>query len=104
MYSQLQGQIGQMEESLKDQAGTIETLERQLVQAGIKQKVMAADVEINKKKEQVKSEMGKEYTQTEGEQKLLRGIMQNNAKLNMARSGDMLQNQKKDLEKSSKSE
>jgi hypothetical protein len=78
LYAQLQGQIGQMEESLKDKEGTIETLERQLVQAGIKQKVMQADVEINKKKEEVKSNMNKQYTQTEGEQKLLRNVMNNN--------------------------
>ena len=77
LYSQLQGQVGQMQEALKDKEGTIETLERQLVQAGIKQKVMQADVEINKKKEEVKSNMNKEYVQTEGEQKLLRNVMSN---------------------------
>ena len=38
LYSQLQGQLSQMEESMKDKEGTIETLERQLVQAGIKDK------------------------------------------------------------------
>ena len=40
---------------------------------------MQADVEINKKKEEVKSNMNKEYVQTEGEQKLLRNVMSNNA-------------------------
>ena len=54
LYSQLQGQIQGAQQQLKDQAGTIETLERQLVQAGIKNKVMQASVEINKKKEEVK--------------------------------------------------
>ena len=42
IYSQLQGQLSQMQEALKDKDGTIETLERQLVQAGIKGKVMQA--------------------------------------------------------------
>ena len=79
LYSQLQSQLQGMQESLKDKEGTIETLERQLVQAGIKQKVMQADVEINKKKEEVKANMNKEYVQTEGEQKLLRNVMSNNA-------------------------
>jgi hypothetical protein len=79
LYSQLQSQLQGMQESLKDKEGTIETLERQLVQAGIKQKVMQADVEINKKKEEVKANMNKEYVQTEGEQKLLRNVMANNA-------------------------
>ena len=104
LYSQLQGQLSQLEESLKDKDGTIETLERQLVQAGIKQKVMQADVEINKKKEEVKSKMNKEFTQTEGEQKLLRGTMAGNANLVQARQGDILQNYKKDLENRKKSE
>jgi len=104
LYAQLQSQIGSLDEALKDSQGTIETLERQLVQAGIKNKVMQADVEINKKKEQVKSNMDKELTQTQGEQKLLRGSMNNDAQLIRARSQDMLNNQKKDLESSSENE
>ena len=39
MYSQMQSQIAGMEEQIKDQSGTIETLERQLVQAGIKEEI-----------------------------------------------------------------
>lgn len=104
LYSQLQSQAQQLQEALKDSEGTIETLERQLVQAGIKNKVMQADVEINKKKEQVKSNMDKEFTQTQGEQKLLRGTMANNAELTRQRTQDMLANQKKDLEKSPENE
>ena len=104
IYAQLQGQLGQLQESIKDKEGTIETLERQLVQAGIKQKVMQADVEINKKKEEVKSNMNKEFVQTEGEQKLLRKTMAGNANLSNARAGDILQNYKKDLEMNKKSE
>ena len=46
----MQGQLQSMEEALKDKEGTIETLSRQLVQAGIKSKVKDAEVEINKKK------------------------------------------------------
>ncbi len=57
MLAQLQSQVQGMEEALKDKEGTIETLERQLVQAGIKGKVMQAEVEINKKKEEVKSDL-----------------------------------------------
>ena len=98
LYAQLQGQIQQLSEVLKDREGTIETLERQLVQAGIKQKVMQADVEINKQKEQIKTGMKEELIQTEGEQKLLRGLMGGNANLQKARMGDIVQNVKKDLE------
>jgi DNA-binding MarR family transcriptional regulator len=64
MYSQLQGQVSSMEESLKDKDGTIETLERQLVQAGIKMKVGEASNEVRK-----------DVLQTEAQQKLLRGIL-----------------------------
>ena len=104
LYAQLQGQVSQMEEALKDREGTIETLTRQLVQAGIKGKVMQADVEINKSKEQIKSKQKEELTQTEAEQKLLRGMSAGNAKLNQARAGDILKNLKNNLDNSSNSE
>ena len=77
MLAQLQGQVGQMEETLKDKEGTIETLERQLVQAGVKGKIMQAEMELTKAKEQVKGEMKRQYTETEGQQKLLRSTMKN---------------------------
>tara|TARA_Y100001938_G_scaffold142771_1_gene214561 strand:- start:10734 stop:13031 length:2298 start_codon:yes stop_codon:yes gene_type:complete len=77
LYSQLQGQIGQMEEAIKDRDGTIETLERQLVQAGIKGKVMQAEMEIEKDKHNVQSSRQSELLQTEAEQKLLRNVMKN---------------------------
>ena len=64
MYSQLQGQVSSMEEAIKDKDGTIETLERQLVQAGIKMKVGEASNEVRK-----------DVLETEAQQKLLRGIM-----------------------------
>ena len=104
LYAQLQGQLGQLQEALKDKDGTIETLERQLVQAGIKGKIMQADVEINKKKEQVKSQLTKQFVETEGKQKLLRNVMGNSAELGKARAGDILQNVKKDLENTPESQ
>jgi len=79
LYAQLQGQIGQMEEALKDREGTIETLERQLVQAGIKGKVMQAEMELTKHKEQAKTKTSKQYIETEGKAKLLRNVMANEA-------------------------
>jgi hypothetical protein len=77
--AQAQGQLQQAQEALKDKEGTIETLERQLVQAGIKGKVMQAEMEITKQKEQVKGGLNKQFVQTEGEQRLLRSTMQNEA-------------------------
>ena len=64
MYSQMQQQMSSMEEALKDKEGTIETLERQLVQAGIKMKIGDAGNEIRK-----------DVLDTEAQQKLLRGMM-----------------------------
>ena len=78
-YAEMQGQLGSQEEQIKDLSGTIETLERQLVQAGIKGQVMQAAVEINKTKEQVKSQLDKGYTETEAKQKVLRDNMANHA-------------------------
>ena len=51
-----------------------------------------------KQKEQIKTGMKEELIQTEGEQKLLRGLMGGNANLQKARMGDVVQNFKKDLE------
>lgn len=65
MYSQLQGQLSSMEEAIKDKDGTIETLQRQLVQAGIKMKVNEAGTEVRK-----------DVLQTEAQQKLLRGLLE----------------------------
>jgi len=79
LYSQLQGQLQQLQEALKDKDGTIETLERQLVQAGIKGKVMQAEMEITKQKEEVKGNTKDAYRQTEAEQKLLQNVMGNEA-------------------------
>ena len=102
LYAQLSGQVEQLNEAVKDKDGTIETLERQLVQAGIKQKVMQADVEINKKKEEVKSQMGKEFIETEGKQKLLRNVLSNNVESQKQQAGNMLQSVKNSLESKSK--
>lgn len=78
LYSQLQGQLQGLQGQLKDQAGTIETLERQLVQAGIKNKVMQASVEINKKKEEVKGEVNKEAVNAKAQGNILGNIAKNN--------------------------
>jgi hypothetical protein len=66
-----------MEEALKDKDGTIETLERQLVQAGIKGKVMQAEMEIQKDKTEIESSRKGALLETEAEQKLLRNVMKN---------------------------
>jgi len=64
LYSQLQGQLESMQEAVKDKDGTIETLERQLVQAGIKMQVGQASNEIRK-----------DVIDTQAQQKLLKGML-----------------------------
>ena len=64
LYSQLQSQLQQMQEAVKDKDGTIETLTRQLVQAGIKDNVRTGEVEVRK-----------DVLETEAQQKLLRGLL-----------------------------
>ena len=98
MYSQLQGQLQSMEESLKDKDGTIETLSRQLVQAGIKGKIQSAEVEISKKKEDVKGRMEKAYIKTEGEQKFLQRVSKQEAQEESEQVGRILDDFQKDLE------
>ena len=64
LYKELQSQIEQLENANKESKGTIETLSRQLVQAGIKMKVGEQAVETRK-----------ETLETKAQQKLYRNIM-----------------------------
>ena len=70
-----------MEEQLKDQSGTIETLERQLVQAGIKSKVLQGEMELEKNKQDVRGSRESALLETEAQQKLLRNVMKNEAEV-----------------------
>jgi len=99
MYSQLQGQLQGLQEAMKDKEGTIETLERQLVQAGIKGKVMQAEMEITKKKEEVKGDLKESYRDTEGKQKLLRNVMTNEVDTRKKELGLEIQSARKDLQR-----
>ena len=76
VYAQLQGQLQQLEEAVKNKEGTIETLERQLVQAGIKLKVGQAEIEISKKKHETKSKIEGEHMDTEGKAKFLQQTLE----------------------------
>ena len=88
VYAQLQSQLSSMEESMKDKDGTIETLERQLVQSGIKMKVGQASNEIRK-----------DVIDTQAQQKLLKGML----KVEFQRLRDEMRNDlKQDKEQSEK--
>jgi len=69
VYAQLKQQLEEITEELKDRDGTIETLSRQVVQAGIKDKVRTADTEVRK-----------DVLETEAQQKYLRSLMKNESK------------------------
>ena len=92
MYSQMQGQMSSMEEEIKDQAGTIETLERQLVQAGIKGKIMQAEMEVEKAKHDKITTTKKATLLTESQQKLLRDTERKDSQIrNQAADNNMKQ-------------
>jgi len=98
LYTQLQQKLEGQDEKLKDQAGTIETLERQLVQAGIKNKVMQGSVEVNKKVEDSKSQVYKDELETKAMQKTLRNALQSDSKYKVRRSDDKQKDFEKNLE------
>ena len=64
LYSQLNSKVENLTEALEDRDGTIETLQRQLVQAGIKHKIDVADKEVYK-----------ETVDTEAQQKLYKKLL-----------------------------
>ena len=66
LYSQLQQQLAQMEETIKNQEGEIQTLERQVVQSGIQDKIIEGSKVVDK-----------ELHKTQAHQEILRGQMKN---------------------------
>jgi len=54
IYSKMKSTIDQLEKELKDKEGKLQTLERQLIQAGIKGKVAMADKEVDRSKTETK--------------------------------------------------
>ena len=65
IYSQLKSQVESLDNALKESKGTVDTLQRQLVQSGIRHQVDVGSDEIDR-----------EVTMTKAQQKLLRGFMQ----------------------------
>jgi len=92
MYAQMRGEMEQMGEEIKDQAGTIETLERQLVQAGIKGKVMQGAMELEKNKQDIRGSRQASLLETEAQQKLLRNVRKNDVDVASERMDMAVQN------------
>jgi len=70
MYAQMKQQLANAESAIKSQRGTIETLERQLVQAGIKDKLNESS-----------KVMDKELNRSVAAQRLIRSRMQDKEKI-----------------------
>ena len=86
LLSQMQKQLGEAQELIKDKEGTIETLERQLVQAGIKDKVRMAE-----------HDMRKQVLDTSAKLKGDVAVSRANQDLQNERSKDMQRNQEKEF-------
>ena len=72
IYAQLKQQVESLAQELKDRDGTIDTLSRQAVQSGIKDKVGTAGNEVRK-----------EVLETQAQQKFLRSLMKEESKRNI---------------------
>jgi uncharacterized protein with von Willebrand factor type A (vWA) domain len=93
----LQGQIKGMEDKLSDKEGTIETLERQLVQSGIKDKVRQAETEISKKKYDINAKTDKELYETIAKQMSYKDSLKHEADYQKKEMNQAVKNFEKDL-------
>ena len=98
LIGQLQGQIESLQEGMSDKDGAIETLERQLIQAGIKSKVLQGAMEVNKKVNDTKGRIEKSYLKTENEQEKVRNL----AKTKMESASEELKRHVADLTNNNK--
>ena len=72
LYAKLQSQVEEMEEAIKEKDGTVETLSRQLVQAGIRHNVDTGSMETKK-----------DVLETEAQQKYYRKLINDDMKKNL---------------------
>ena len=75
LYSQLQQQVEQLTEEQKEDKGTIETLSRQLVQAGIRHNIDVGSKEVDK-----------EVMESKAQQKFYRKVLDEDKKNNLQKS------------------
>ena len=96
---QMQSQIQQLQETIKDKEGTIETLERQVVQAGIKDKVRQAQMDINNDQQRYRNKTEKEYYETQAQQKLMRNNLASETNYKKKELNNLLKDFQKSLDK-----
>ena len=92
LYSQMKQQIDSMQKQVQDKEGTIETLERQLVQAGIKNKTMQGQMEINRKVAETTAAAKSEYAETKSIQQQIRNESQKEFESQKSKLADLLNN------------
>ena len=80
LYAQLQSTIANLEEQVKNSNGTIETLERQLVQYGINNKILRGGVEVDKQTQASKANIMKDELESRAKQKYYRNVLENDVK------------------------
>ena len=97
LYSQLSGQVKGAQSTIKDQAGTIETLERQVVQANIRMKVMAAEMEVFKKKEEAKGKIQRAQSSVEDNAKQERAKQKSTTDMLLSKLGDTVNRTERNL-------
>jgi len=89
VYMQLRNQLEELDQVIKDRNGTIETLERQLVQSGIKEKVQDADMSIQK-----------DVLESEAAQSAYRNKLKNETNTKMKELGMAIGTRQKEIESS----
>ena len=92
LYAQMKNQIEGMEKQMQDKEGTIETLERQLVQAGIKNKTMQGQMEVSRKVAETKAAAENEFKETKTLQQQIRTESQKHLEENKSKLSDLLNN------------
>ena len=92
LYSQMKSQLDSMKKQVQDKEGTIETLERQLVQAGIKGKVMQGQMEVSRKTAEAKALQDMEAKETKMFQQKIREDNKKQAESQQERMTEILNN------------
>ena len=84
---------------MQDKEGTIETLSRQLVQAGIKDKIRQGEMEDNKSRLQNESSQQKQLNDTKAQQAHERNALRQETTFQKRKADNALEDAKRELEK-----
>lgn len=91
LYSQMQKQISELSSQVKDKDGQLQTLERQLIQAGIKAKVMQVENEVRKSTGETQQKMRDTQRGMEADRSITRDrlrLIEKEAQMNTRKAND----------------